>query len=805
ASRGARLGYQALDRAWQQLTWAASPERVVPEVDDLELAVSPVLDALAPDVVHAHDVHLLGVVARAVARARSAGRDVAWLYDAHEWVPGLSRCGGRTARVIAAWAGLEGRFIGQADAVLTVSPPLAEALRDRYRLPELPAVVLDVPPLGAREAGAASVRQAAGVPAGVPLLVHSGGVTAAHGVETAVEALAHLPLAHLAVVAVPSVRTAPTAVLRARAESLGVAGRLHVLPPVPPDQVSAFLAGADVGLVPLRHVGSHQLALADTLFEYLHAGVPMVVSDCRAQSAFVTEHGVGEVHPAGDAAGLAVAVERVLADPQRYAAALADPELLARYTWHTQAQVLRDVHRRLLARVRPDVPSAAEPPADPAAEPPERLVTGRLPGDVRLRGVATDAPAAREASPGDATLGRADPSVPVGVEPEPAVLVVGPANSAGQGWAWARAAERYLPAIRGHVIAIRNGRYDFPADELVDAGTYRVDAAWQVRQLAQARSTWTHLLFEAGRPVLGGLAGRDFTGDARLLAAAGVRTGLVLHGSEARDPRRHRAREEFSPFADPRDPLTRKLQSTVDRLLPRAAEFAAAGCPVFVSTPDQLDDVPQATWLPVVVDPGGQPARDDVLTRPVPLFVHAPSNPRLKGTAQVRAVLEPLADRGLVEFRLVTGLPPAEAAELVAAADVVVDQLLLGLYGVLACEAMAGGKVVLGHLGDALRRRVDRPVPVVEVTPRTLAEVVEHVLDDREWARGQAAAGPGFIRSVHDGRRSAAVLAPFLGRSADGDVRSVRQSADAPPDDRQPDRRTGRVPPDDDPAEVTTR
>jgi len=751
AAVGAKLGFKVVDRAWQQLTWAAAPQRVVPEVDDLELAVGPVLDQLEPDVVHAHDVHLLGVVARHVARARAAGRDVRWLYDAHEWVPGLSRYGGRTARVIAAWAALERRFIGGAHAVVTVSPPLAQALRDRYHLGQVPDVVLNVPPLGARDAGARSVREAAGVSGGVPLLVYSGGVQAARGVETAVEALPHLPEAHLAVVAVPSVHTAPVAAVRARAEALGVADRLHVLPPVPPDQVSAFLAGADVGLIPLRHYGSHEMALANKLFEYLHAGVPMVVSDCKAQAEFVAEHGVGEVHRAGDGADLAAAVRRVLDDRPRYAASLARPDLLARYTWHTQADVLRAVHRRLLAAVRPDAALAADPPADAAAEPAERLVAGRLPDDVR---------------PGSGQQPTVDGAADV-------VLAIGPANSAGQGWAWARAAERYLDRIdgrvHGHVVAIRNGRYDYPADELVDPADYRANAVWQLRELADARSRWTHVLLEAGRPILGGLVGRDFTGDAELLRAGGVEVGLVLHGSETRDPRRHRGRHEFSPFADPRAELTKKLQSKVDLLLPRVHEFAAAGGPVFVSTPDQLDDVPEATWLPVVVDPSAFPARDDLLTRARPLFVHAPSNPQLKGTAQVEAVLRPLAERQVIEFRLVTGLPPAEAAALIAEADVVVDQLLLGLYGVLACEALAGGRVVLGHLGDTLRRRVDLPVPIVEVTPRTLSEVVEQLLDERDAAREQAAQGPSFVRAVHDGRRSAAVLAPFLGRTADAE------------------------------------
>jgi hypothetical protein len=370
---------------------------------------------------------------------------------------------------------------------------------------------------------------------------------------------------------------------------------------------------------------------------------------------------------------------------------------------------------------------------------------------------------------------------------ENVVLAIGPANSAGQGWAWARAAERHLDGVRGHVVAIRNGTYDYPADELVDAAAYRTDAVWQLRELAEARSSWTHVLLEAGRPILGGLAGRDFTGDAALLRDCGVEVGLVLHGSETRDPRRHRGRHEFSPFADPRDALTKKLQTKVDLLLPRVLDFAASGGPVFVSTPDQLDDVPAATWLPVVVDPSAWPVRDDTLTRSRPLFVHAPSNPQLKGTAQVEAVLGPLAERGVIDFQLVTGLPPEQAARLIAEADVVVDQLLLGLYGVLACEAMAGGRVVLGHLGDALRSRVDRTVPVIEVTPRTLAGVVELLLDDRDWARAQAAQGPEFVRAVHDGRRSAEVLAPFLGRTAPGRT-ALGRTADAGDTDTAPGR-----------------
>jgi hypothetical protein len=562
ASRVTALGFDAWDGRRQRLPLVASPHRVAPELDDLELAVGPVLDDLLPTVIHVQDVHLMEVAARAVGRAHGAGRQVRWLYDAREWVPGLAPQGERTRRVMAAWARLERRQLRAADRVLASSPASAAALQSRHRLSRPPAVL--------------------------------------------------------------------------------------------PDQPAAGL-------------------LADVYRDLL--GAPRLSLSGGARSGGARSGGA--------------------------------------------------------------------PGAGSAAQPVERLVRGRLPAGVVLPGVDPS---------------RGDPP------PQQVFLAIGPANSAGQAWAWARAAERHLDGVRARVVAIRNGRYDYPADELVEAERYRSDPGWQLRQLADARSRWTHVLLEAGRPILGALTGRDFVGDAQLLTQAGVRVGLALHGSELRSPRRHAAGHEFSPFSDPGEALTRRLQTKVDTLAPAVARFAAAGGPVFVSTPDQLDDVPAATWLPVVVDLARWPAPGDTLRRGRPLFVHAPSNPRLKGTAEVERVLRPLAERGLIEFQLLTGLAPERAAELIAAADVVVDQLLLGLYGMLACEAMATGRLVLGHLGAALRGRVDVLVPVVEVTPATLAQVVERVLDDRQWARESAAQGPAFVTSVHDGRRSAGVLAAFLRR-----------------------------------------
>jgi len=256
AERLVRRGWAGWDRTFGRISIAARWQTVLPEVDDYEMAFGPVVDELRPQVIHAHDMHLVGVAAVASARAAERGHRVPWVYDAHEWVPGLSQYGGRTRRLISAWSDLEADYIGLADRVITVSPPLAEALQERHSLPRTPDVVRNIPPVGAGDLDGETVRDRVGLGPDVPLLVYSGGVQAARGVDTAVEALLLLPEAHLVVVAVPSPESAACLKLSLHARALGVADRFHLLPPVAPDQVATFLRSADVGLIPLRHFGS---------------------------------------------------------------------------------------------------------------------------------------------------------------------------------------------------------------------------------------------------------------------------------------------------------------------------------------------------------------------------------------------------------------------------------------------------------------------------------------------------------------------------------------------------------------------
>jgi hypothetical protein len=73
----------------------------------------------------------------------------------------------------------------------------------------------------------------------------------------------------------------------------------------------------------------------------------------------VNELGLGAVYPAGDVDGLVQAVRAVLDDRDRIAKRVeCDPELLHRFSWAAQAEVIRSVY----ADVMGELPDAAWAP-----------------------------------------------------------------------------------------------------------------------------------------------------------------------------------------------------------------------------------------------------------------------------------------------------------------------------------------------------------------------------------------------------------------------------------------------------------
>lgn len=238
------------------------------------------------------------------------------VYDAHEYLPGM----GQSGPLQNYFAKLERTCIALSDAVITVSPIIATKISIEQR-PLCEIVVVRNTPMVDEIAGPRDIRQDLGLAKVIPLVVYSGSVAPQRGLATLLDAMVELENVHLAVVA-PNQNSLDGYLNSGKYSSLS--GRLHVVPFVSPGQVVHYLRTADVAVHPMpshidgREVLNHQYALPNKWFEYVRAGLPVVVSDVEALSALVRNFGNGEVFKSNDSHSLAGALKKVLTETSRY-------------------------------------------------------------------------------------------------------------------------------------------------------------------------------------------------------------------------------------------------------------------------------------------------------------------------------------------------------------------------------------------------------------------------------------------------------------------------------------------------------
>lgn len=304
----------------------------------MDQAFWPVIEDLDPDIIHCHDLDGLVAAGEAARRLNASGRTVRLVYDAHEnwaglpdaeWIPDVHN----------SLLGVESEFIAEADIVMTVSDEIAETIQRRYGLATRPLTVLNTPSARMARPAERNLRSAAGLDPEAALMVYSGSISHSRRVPDLIRVLPLVPSLHLVVVSVPYPHKLQPE-FEALAEATGVADRVHVIAPVPAAEVVDFLSVASFGVHPLLPGSpNHEMALPNKLFEYLHARIPIVTSNCRAMMGFVRQHDLGRDFVFGDLDSLANAITQVLEGLSK-GTFVTDETLLATYSWESQELVI---------------------------------------------------------------------------------------------------------------------------------------------------------------------------------------------------------------------------------------------------------------------------------------------------------------------------------------------------------------------------------------------------------------------------------------------------------------------------------
>ena len=169
-------------------------------------------------------------------------------------------------------------------------------------------------------------------------------------------------------------------------------------------------------------------------------------------------------------------------------------------------------------------------------------------------------------------------------------------------------------------------------------------------------------------------------------------------------------------------------------------------------------------------------------------IVHAPSKRAIKGTKYVIEAFVKLKEKyDNIELVLVEGKTQQEAFEIYRTADIIVDQLCIGTYGVFAVESMAMGKPVITYISDEMKDKLPPELPIVSADAETITDVLEMLINDSNLRLSKGIAGREYVENYHNYKYGAGVLReiyygnaqPVSGRAAFEQVKRLRQGENA--------------------------
>lgn len=268
--------------------------------------------------------------------SRLTGRTL--IYDTHEYFCGVPEIQGRWVKKV--WQAVEGAIFPRLPHIWTVNESIADLYEADYGV--RPRVFRNISPFpdGLQRRSRADL----GLPEHLKIAINQGsGMNVDRGLEEALEAIAGMDGWLLLLVgsgdAIPA--------LKARAQAQGWEEKVRFVGRVPYAELLQYTAVADVGLSLDKDTNiNYRFSLPNKLFDYLHSGVPVVVSPVVEVARIVRQYGVGEVVTPEDIVGLRTAIASVGGDRQRFAEGLKKAQ--GELTWERESAPLRAFYQELL-------------------------------------------------------------------------------------------------------------------------------------------------------------------------------------------------------------------------------------------------------------------------------------------------------------------------------------------------------------------------------------------------------------------------------------------------------------------------
>lgn len=192
------------------------------------------------------------------------------------------------------------------------------------------------------------------VDSGAPVIIYAGAMGKARGTFTTIEALGILAGRgcnfHYYLVGPVTEKFKET--IQREVRKNGLTGKVTLTGRLPLPAVFKYYKKAALGLALLHPEKNYVISMPTKIYDYMSAGIPMVVSNFPAWKQLVSEHGCGIAADPLDVREIAKAIEYLLLNPET-GKSMGERGFSAfkeRYNWQSEEKKLIDLYQELMGR-----------------------------------------------------------------------------------------------------------------------------------------------------------------------------------------------------------------------------------------------------------------------------------------------------------------------------------------------------------------------------------------------------------------------------------------------------------------------
>lgn len=261
------------------------------------------------------------------------------VYDSHEYFTEVPELIGRPV-VRSIWKWLERKLVPKVDAAYTVCDSIAEVYSDLYNVDF--KVVRNLPVCSELASIPSEINKTLGAD---KIILYQGALNMGRGIESAIRAMPFVEGAALWLVGDGDL----TAQLKQLVGDLQLEGKVKFLGKLPLSRLSEVTRQADLGISLEEDLGlNYRFSLPNKLFDYIQAGVPVLVSNLPEMRRIVEHYEIGAIAETHQRKELAEVITSVLADSQKNALWKENLQRAAQeLCWENEESVLRGIYTPL--------------------------------------------------------------------------------------------------------------------------------------------------------------------------------------------------------------------------------------------------------------------------------------------------------------------------------------------------------------------------------------------------------------------------------------------------------------------------